>query len=334
MKILITGASGFIGSFIVEAAINKGYETWAGLRASSSRKYLPFDHLNSIDLCYPDKEKMKEQLAKQKAENGKWDVIIHNMGLTKSDDKDGFDRVNYRYTRNFIEALIESDMQPEQFVYMSSLSAFGPGSPDGKREIKLTDTPTPNTLYGQSKLKTEEFLRSLNRFNYTIMRPTGVYGPREKDYFVMLQTLKRHINPAIGFKPQYITFIYVKDLVKAIFLAIEKKAYGKEYFVADGDIWTSDSYADMAKKELGVKFALPIRVPCFLVKAIAYTLDTVCGWFGYTPTLNKDKYNILSARNWRCDVKPLENDLGFVAEYPLRLGLQECIEWYRKEGWL
>lgn len=334
MKILVTGASGFIGSFIVEAAIGKGFETWAGLRATSSRKYLPFDSMKSIDLAYPDKEKMKEQLTRQKAENGRWDIIVHNMGLTKSDDKEGFNRVNYRYTKNFIEALIETGMQPDHFIYMSSLSAFGPGDPDGKSEIKPSDTPKPNTLYGESKLKTENFLRSLDGFNYTIMRPTGVYGPREKDYFVMLQTLKRHINPAIGFKPQYITFIYVKDLVKAIFLAIEKKAYGKAYFVADGDVWTSDEYANLAKSELGIKFAMPIKVPCCLVKAIAYTLDTVCGWFGKTPTLNKDKYNILSALNWKCDTTPLREELGFEADYPLQRGLQECIKWYREEGWL
>lgn len=334
MKILITGASGFIGSFIVEAAIDKGHETWAGIRASSSRDYLPFETLKTIDLCYPSKEKMKEQLARQKREEGRWDIIVHNMGLTKSDDKEGFDRVNYQYTRNFVEALLETGMQPDQFVYMSSLSAFGPGDPDGKSEIKATDPPRPNTLYGKSKLKTERFLQSLEGFNCTIMRPTGVYGPREKDYFVMLQTLKRHVDPAIGFKPQYITFIYVKDLVKAIFLAIEKKAYGKAYFVADGDVWTSNDYAQAAKEELGVKFALPVKIPCFLVKVLAYSLDTICGWFGKTPTLNKDKYNILSALNWKCDVKPLQEELGFKAEYPLPRGLRECIKWYKEKGWL
>jgi hypothetical protein len=104
--------------------------------------------------------------------------------------------------------------------------------------------------------------------------------------------------------------------------------------VADGDVWNSDDYTKLSMKKLGVAWAVPVRVPCFLVKAIAYTLDTVCGWFGVTPTLNKDKYNILSARNWKCDIEPLKKDLGFKADYPLEKGLEECIEWYRKEGWL
>ncbi len=334
MKILITGATGFIGSFIVEESIKRGNETWAGVRASSSRKFLSDPSIKTLDLPYSNKEEMEKILKRQKAEYGKWDVIIHNMGLTKCENKTDFDRVNFDYTRNFITALQDTDMIPGQFIYMSSLSAFGPGDPVSLEEIKLNDTPAPDTLYGKSKLKTEEFIRSLSGFPYTILRPTGVYGPREKDYFVMLQTLKRRLNPAIGFKPQYITFIYVKDLVKTIFLSIDKKAIGKAYFVADGDVWTSDEYTNLAKKELGIKWTIPVKVPCLLVKGIAYTLDTVCGWFGKTPTLNKDKYNILSALNWKCEVEALNKELEFKPDYNLEQGLHECIEWYRKEKWL
>ena len=334
MKTLVTGATGFIGSFIVEESLKRGNETWAGVRASSSMKFLADSAIKTIDLPYSNREKMIKVLEVQKAQHGKWDIIIHNMGLTKCENKTDFDRVNFEYTRNFIEALQGADMVPQQFIYMSSLSSFGSGDPVSLEEIKLNDTPAPDTLYGKSKLKAEEFIQSLPDFPYTILRPTGVYGPREKDYFVMLQTLKRRLNPAIGFKPQYITFIYVKDLVKTIFLAIEKKAIGKAYFVADGDVWTSKEYAELAKKELGIKWAIPIKVPCILVKGLAYTLDAVCGWFGKTPTLNRDKYNILSASNWKCEVGTLNEELGFKPDYNLQQGLRECIEWYRKEKWL
>ena len=334
MKILITGATGFIGSFIVEGSLERGNETWAGVRASSNRKFLSDPAIKTIDLPYSNKEEMSKMLKEQKAQHGKWDVIIHNMGLTKCENKTDFDRVNFEYTCNFITALQEADMVPGQFIYMSSLSSFGSGNPISLEEIKLNDTPVPDTLYGKSKLKAEEFIQSLPDFPYTILRPTGVYGPREKDYFVMLQTLKRRLNPAIGFKPQYITFIYVKDLIKVIFLSVEKKAIGKAYFVADGDVWTSNEYANLAKKELGIKWAIPVKVPCTLVKGIAYTLDSVCGWFGKTPTLNKDKYNILSASNWKCEVKTLNEELGFCPDYKLEQGLRECIEWYRSEKWL
>ncbi len=335
MKILITGANGFIGSFVVEEALNRGFEVWAAMRSSSSKDNLKGLNPNFIDLPYADKEKLKALFLQQKESIGKWDYVVHTMGLTKCKQKTDFDVVNFQYTQNLVNALIETEMVPDHFVYMSSLSAFGDGDKVTLKEIKLDDTPTPNTYYGKSKLKSENFLRSLDeeKFPYTILRPTGVYGPKEKDYFVMLQTLSNHLNPGIGYDPQYITFIYVKDLVKTIFLAIEKKAFGKAYFVADGDVWTSDDYAALCKRLLGVK-ALTLKIPEFLAKGVCYAFDKVGGWMGVTPTLNIDKYNILVAKNWKCDIEPLKNDLGFKADYPLERGMKECIDWYRKEGWL
>lgn len=334
MKILITGASGFIGSFAVEEALNRGFEVWAGVRETSSREYLNLPGTNFVDLPYASTNQLIEKLEEMKQKIGKWDIIVHIMGLTKCKQKSDFDRVNFQYTKNFIDALRQTEMVPQQFIYMSSLSAMGSGDPVTLKQIDYTDIPNPNTLYGQSKLRTENYLRSLPEFPSTILRPTGVYGPREKDYFVMLQTIKRHFNPAIGFKPQYITFIYVKDLVKVIFACIEKQKIHETYFVADGDVWTSDDYAALCKRLLGVSWTIPLRVPCFLVKGICAVMEEVGSWFGKFPTLNNDKYNILSSLNWKCDTKKLVDDLEFKADYGLEAGLEESIQWYRENGWL
>lgn len=335
MRILITGANGFVGSFAVEEALNRGCEVWAAMRAQSDRSNLEGLEPHMIDLPYADPEQLRSLFRQQKESVGRWDVVVHIMGLTKCKRKEDFETVNYRYTRNLIEALMETGMVPDHFIYMSSLSAFGDGDKVTYREIRLDDEPKPNTYYGKSKLMSEHFLQSLDvaQFPYTILRPTGVYGPKEKDYFVMLQTLSNHLNPGIGYDPQYITFIYVKDLVKTIFLAIEKHAIGKAYFVADGDVWTSDEYAALCKRLLGVK-ALTVKFPEFLAKWVCYTFDKVGGWMGVTPTLNIDKYNILVAKNWKCDIEPLKKDLGFVADYPLERGMKESIDWYRKKKWL
>lgn len=339
MKILITGANGFIGSFVVEEALNRGFEVWAAMRTNSSKENLKDvvsnSNLHFIDLPYANPTQLEKIIETHCSQTGKWDYIVHTMGLTKCKQTTDFDVVNFQYTKNLIEALLNTNFQPNHFVYMSSLSAFGDGDKVSLREIKLDDCPTPNTYYGKSKLKTEKFIQSVGQqvLPYTILRPTGVYGPREKDYFVMLKTLSNHLNPSIGSDPQYITFIYVKDLVKAIFLSIEKQAVGKAYFVADGDVWTSDEYAKLCQELLGVK-ALSIKFPECLAKAVCYTFDTIGGWIGTTPTLNKDKYNILVAKNWKCDIKPLQKDLEFIADYPLRRGLEESIQWYKKNEWL
>ena len=214
-KVLITGANGFVGSFMVEEAIRRGYDVYAAMRAESSKANLEGLSPKFIDLPYADKNRMKKCLAGLRSVVGQFDMIIHTMGLTKCKHKSDFDVVNYEYTRNFVQALMESGMTPKHFIYLSSLSAFGSGDRKMLKPIELTDEPKPDTAYGASKLKTERFLATLDTkvFPYTILRPTGIYGPKEKDYFVMLKTLTRHLNPGIGFETQYITFIYVRDLV-------------------------------------------------------------------------------------------------------------------------
>lgn len=335
-KILITGANGFVGSFLVEEALRRGYDVYAAMRSDSSKANLEGLSPKFIDLPYADKNRLKKCLAGLKTVVGQFDIVIHAMGLTKCKHKGDFDVVNYEYTCNFVNALMESGMTPKHFIYMSSLSAFGSGDRKTLEEIKLTDEPKPDTAYGASKLKSERFLATLDtkEFPYTILRPTGVYGPKEKDYFVMLDTIKKHLNPGIGFDPQYITFIYVKDLVEVAFAAAEKQGVGKAYFVADGDVWTSDEYQKLCKQLLGVKWTLNIKVPCCLVKVLAFLFDKIGGLFGVTPTLNLDKYNILSATNWKCDIEPLCQDFGFKAKYNLVKGLKESIRWYKQKGWL
>jgi nucleoside-diphosphate-sugar epimerase len=334
MKILITGAAGFIGSFMVEEALNRGFDTYAGVRASRSKKYLQDERIRFVDLKYNNKELLVKQLSELKSGVGKFDYIIHGMGVTKCNDKNDFDRINFGYTKNFVEALLESDSVPDKFVYISSLSAWGPGDSKTGKPIMLSDKPKPDTLYGASKLKAEQFISSFPDFPYIFLRPTGVYGPREKDYFVFNKTVAKGIEPAMGFQTQYLTFIYVRDLVGLAFLACESDIVRKAYFVSDGKVYTDKEYAATVKKHLGRKHTLKLRVPLFLIKWISYSLDTICGLFGQTPTLNKDKYKILRVMNWRCEIKPTEDDFNFKAHYDLDKGTEEAIKWYKQEKWL
>jgi len=313
MKILITGASGFIGSFLVEEALNRKYEVWAGIRSSSSKEYLQDPRISFIDLNYADKEKLKQQISEHVFKHGKWDYIIHNAGLTKSLDIRDFEKVNYLFTRQFIEALQESNAVPAKFILMSSLSA----------------SPNSESAYGKSKLKAEHFLESQTNFPYIILRPTGVYGPRDKDYLLMLKTVDAGWDVTAGFKPQKLTFIYVKDLAKAVFLALESPIVNKAFFVTDGNVYTDKTYTQIVKTALGKKFTIKIRVPLFVLKDVS----TLSEWFAHLTkkpsTLNRDKYKIMKQRDWTCDTLPLQQELGFQADYDLEKGIAECVKWYR-----
>jgi nucleoside-diphosphate-sugar epimerase len=332
-NILITGASGFIGSFLVEEGLKQNFEVYAGIRKSSSRGYLTDERIKFLEFDFSSKEKVRVTLDECKRNNIRFQYIVHNAGLTKAKKKEDFYNVNCLNTVHFIEALIEADMVPEKFLFVSSLAAYGPGNPHTGEPVRLTHEPKPIELYGKSKLEAERYITSLKNFPWLIVRPTGVYGPKEKDYFVFFQTINRGMEPYIGFKKQVLTFIYVRDLVRLIYMALGSGHVNKAWFVSDGKEYPSELFAAITKKALGKK-TVRFTVPLFIVKTIAIVGESVAGLWGSIPTLNTDKYNVLSSTNWRCEFEPLEKDFDFRAEYDLEKGVQETLEWYIKEKWL
>ena len=145
MKILITGASGFIGSFLVEEASRREMEVWAGVRQSSSRHYLRDSRIRFACLDFANPRTLRDQLLEHKRLHGGWDVIVHCAGVTKCRHREEFMKGNYQATRNLVEALTALEMTPRQFVYISSLSVMGPLREKDYNPIRVTDEARPNT---------------------------------------------------------------------------------------------------------------------------------------------------------------------------------------------
>lgn len=334
-KILITGASGFIGSFIVEEALNQGMETWAAVRGSSSKAYLQDERIHFIELNLQSKEQLKEQLKEHS-----FDYVVHAAGVTKCIDKRDFYRINTEGTKNLVMALIELKMPLERFVFVSSLSVFGAIHEEQPyQEIRETDTPQPNTEYGRSKLAAEQFLDSLSEdskksFPYVILRPTGVYGPREKDYFLMAKSIRQHSDFAVGFKRQDITFVYVSDVVQAVFLALAKGQTGRKYFLSDGEVYQSTTFSDLIREELGHPWWVRITAPVWVLRVVTFCGEYIGRLTGKITALNNDKYNILRQRNWRCDIEPARKELGYQPKVQLKEGVHRAIKWYVENKWL
>lgn len=333
-KILITGASGFIGSTVVDKALDLGYETWAGIRKGSSRRYLNDERIGFIDLRYGNKEKLKEQIRQFTDKHDRIDHIIHIAGLTKALHKSDFDIVNRQHTENLVDALIETGNIPDTFVYMSSLSAMGPGDETSYTPMHAGQTPSPNTAYGLSKLKAENYLKSIQNFPYLILRPTGVYGPRDKDYLILMKAMKNGLEVEAGFKKQLLSFIYVEDLANVIFSLIDKGTRRKEFFVADGDIHTDAQFNEIVRKALNKRKVLKLRIPLFLVRPAAAINEKIAALSQKATTFNSDKYRIMKQRNWSCDITPLKEEIGFEPKYRLKEGVEKTIAWYQTEGWL
>jgi len=331
MKILITGASGFIGSFIVEEALSRGFETWAAVRKSSSREYLQDERIHFIELNLSSKEQLVEQL------RGKdFDYVVHAAGVTKCLNKADFHRINTEGTKNLVDALLETGMPLRRLVFVSSLSIFGAIKEEQPYdEIRETDTPQPNTAYGRSKLAAEQYLESLKgRVPYIILRPTGVYGPREKDYFIMAKSIKGHTDFAVGYRRQDITFVYVSDVVQAVFLALDHGENGRKYFLSDGQVYQSTTFSNLVHEALGRPWWIRIRVPEWVLRVVTFFGEYTGRMTGKVTALNNDKYNILRQRNWRCDIGPARQELGFEPKVMLGEGVKRTIGWYKEHGWL
>ena len=329
MKILITGASGFIGSFIVEEALKRGFETWAAVRKSSSREWLQDERIHFIELNLSLKAQLVEQLQPHQ-----FDYVVHAAGVTKCLNKQDFHRINTEGTKHLVEALLELQMPLKRLVFISSLSIFGAiREQQPYEEIRESDTPQPNTEYGRSKLAAEQYLASTT-LPYIILRPTGVYGPREKDYFIMAKSIQQHSDFAVGYQRQDITFVYVKDVVQAVFLALDKGGNGRQYFLSDGKVYQSTTFSNLIHEELGRPWWIRITAPVWVLRIITFIGEYVGRMTGKVTALNNDKYNILKQRNWRCDIQPAIDELGYQPTYNLEQGVKETIQWYKDNKWL
>lgn len=329
-KILITGASGFIGSFIVEEALKRGFETWAAVRKSSSRKYLNDSRIHFIELDLGNLDKLEKQLSGQQ-----FDYVVHAAGVTKCLHSSDFFKVNTEGTANLALALRRQNTGLRRFVYLSSLSVMGPArEQEPHTEITAADEARPDTAYGKSKLESEQRLEAIKGFPLIVLRPTGVYGPREKDYFMMAQSISRHVDFAVGYRPQHLTFIYVMDVVQAVFLALDHGTVGSRYFISDGRVYSSRTFSDLISNELGNPWLLRIKAPLWLLRIISFAGEWTARITGKISALNNDKYNIMKQRNWMCDIKPAENELGYKPQYDLKRGVAATIKWYKDNGWL
>ena len=329
MKILITGASGFIGSFIVEEALRRGFETWAAVRGSSSRQFLTDERIHFVELNLSSEEALRSQL-----QGHRFDYVVHAAGVTKCLDKRDFYRINTEGTQHLVSALLALRMPLRRFVYISSLSIMGAiREQQPYTEICETDEARPNTAYGKSKLQAERWLET-QPIPYIILRPTGVYGPRERDYFMMAKSIKAHTDFAVGYRQQDITFVYVTDVVQAVFLALEHGQTGRRYFLSDGEVYQSSTFSDLIRRELGNPWWIRITAPIWLLRVITFVGEYVGRLTGSVTALNNDKYNIMRQRNWRCDIQPARRELGYEPQVKLEEGVRRSIRWYQDNGWL
>lgn len=327
-KILITGANGFIGKNLIETALDKNLEVYCAVRAGSNTKTIEGLNVTILTFNYQDTQAMSQQFISHR-----FDYIIHNAGLTKSPDPQAYLAANKEVLVQLVTALRLSGIKYKKFVFVSSMASYGPADFQKEGIVRNDSKPHPVTHYGVSKLAAEQFLSAQTDVPYMIIRPTAVYGPGEKDLFNVFKMIQKHIDIQPGLVVPKLTFIYVEDLAELILLAALNEKSQRSYFATDGHVYTGDAFSGFIKESLQ-KWVLQIKVPIFIIKAMAFLSEKWGQSRGEYPILNLDKVHEIKARSWVCDVSNLYKDLGFVAKHDLRSGIQKTVHWYKQHNWL
>jgi len=321
MKALVTGASGFIGSHLAEALLKRGYEVRCLVRNTSALKWL--DGLEFI-LCRGD---CTDPGSLREAAKGV-DYVFHLAGLTKARREEDFYHVNAKGTQHMAEAVLRENPSLKKFVFLSSQAAAGP-SIKGK-PVKETDAPNPVSHYGKSKREGEEAVfRYADKFPVVIIRPSAVYGPRDRDLFLLFKLLRSGFYPYWG-ESRY-SLIYVDDLISGIIKAAESDCSGgKIYFLSDERPYTNNELISLISSIYGKKpLKLPVPRPLMSAVAVAGSL-----FKGFPSIINRDKMRELSYRDWICDSSKAREELGFISKITLKEGIKWTADWYRIHRWL
>ena len=325
-KILITGASGFIGRHLVEEALQRNMEVYAAVRASSSRKHLtdPRIHFFPFDMTHPGQ--VHRDLKKFQSEMGGFQYIIHNAAVTAPKDVTEFISCNADFTREFARMLMETQHGMHKFVYMSSMASIGPGDPASMRVIDEKHPRRPVTPYGHSKLLAERFIHEIEEFPYVILRPSGVYGPGDLKFVIrVIMMMKKGIEVSIGPADQQASYVHADDLAHLTIDACLSKVQREDFNVADGYFYTQNEFNAFLKKALGVR-TIGVRIPTQVLVAAGFATFHL-GQIAKRPTrLSHLKMRELTARNWKVDITKAKEQLGFDPKFNLERGLQNVVD--------
>ncbi len=327
MKVLVTGASGFLGGWVAELLSKQNHDVRVLVRKTSNKK-----HLESLDRIEFAEGAVEDADAVAKAVEGV-DAIIHSAGLVKAKDDDEFHRVNVQGTRNLIAAAKRSDAKLRRFVQVSSLEVSGP-SRDGKPvPVEQED---PCTAYGRSKKAAEKaVLEAKSDLPITILRPGAIYGPRDTEILDAFKSVSRGLMPTISGGKALGVFVYGPDCAAACIKAVDADVpSGSIYFVVDrtGPM-TQKEFLETVEKALGKRALVRLSLPAGLLKTVARGVALYGKTADKAVMLTPEKANML-LQHFVCDASRTFEDLKWDPQWSLNDGVKETANWYRAKGWI
>ncbi|MDL1969816.1 MAG: NAD-dependent epimerase/dehydratase family protein [Candidatus Desulfofervidaceae bacterium] len=321
-QILVTGATGFIGSHLIEGLLQKGHEVYCLAR---NKKKLRWLQNLPVNLVVGDCQNLASLNLPSVS------VVYHLAGLVKAKSPVHLYQANYLGTLNLIRAILRQRLPLEKFVFVSTLAVHG--NPQGEI-ITSQAPPCPLTHYAKSKWMAEQALLSLKELlPVIIFRPTAIYGPRDKEFLEYMRLVKHGFAPILNPKGT-LSLCYVADLIEALMAVLDRNVpSGKVFLLSDGKVYSWQTVITTMANMLG-KQPLLIKVPKPLTLSLALAAEFY-NHFAKEPLMfSRDKLKEVFQKTWFCDISDAQTFLDFQPKYSLKKGMEITIRWYQQHNWL
>lgn len=321
---IVTGASGFVGSHLVEKLLDLNFHVRVLARKESQLQWLKEKPLEIVRCEYNDIDCLANAIKDV-------NYIFHVAGVIKAKKKDLYYKGNVETTKNLLIAS-QNAKKLKRFVLVSSQAAAGPSSIRYPKTEEMDCYPV--TTYGKSKLQAEEEVKKYEgKIPFTIVRPSAVYGPRDPETLIFFKSIKNGLQPMIGFQEKYVSLVHVSDLIEGIMLAAQSdKSIGQTYFISSERGYSWREVGDITAKILG-KRVIRIKIPHLIVYLVAGFSQAINYFQNDATILNFEKANEI-VEQWVCSVEKAKRELGYSQKIDLEKGIRQTLEWYMKNNWL
>jgi nucleoside-diphosphate-sugar epimerase len=327
MRVFLTGATGFIGSFLAEELLKRGYQVRCLVRKTSNLRWIKDLNVEYHYGSLLDAESLSKGLAGCQ-------FVYHLAGLTKARTEEEYFKGNFEGTRHLVDAALLFKDHINRFIYVGSQAAAGP-SPTIK-PIDESYVPQPLTYYGKSKLAGEEYVqKQAAALAITIIRPPVVYGQRDTDVLEFFRTVSKGLIPQLGKQEKYVSLIHVRDLNRGIIMAAENpQATGQIYFISNRYPYSWQEVSQATLRVLNKK-GHHIIVPIFVMKIVAAVSEVLAAVLTKKPALvNRQKVIEMEQNYWICSAEKARKEIGFENEISLEQGIRETLKWYKEYKWM
>jgi dihydroflavonol-4-reductase len=322
MKVLVTGATGFVGSHLVEMLRRESVHVTALARSPTKAAALATQGIRVVRGDLHDAAALEEAVRDQ-------EVVYHVAGAIAARSEAEFLKANREGTRNLVQAVERQDHA--RLILVSSLAAAGPAT--AGTPLRGNEAPRPVTAYGRSKLAAEQIVAA-SRLRWSIVRPPIVYGPRDREVLKLFRIARTGVVPVFGDGSQELSAIHAADLAAALIaVAASSTTIGRTYHACHPGIFTSADFAREVAAAMGCT-ARVVRVPAGFGRGMLWLAEMGARLTGSVTILTRDKANEFFQPAWTGDPAPLSRDCGWRANFDLASGLAHTYQWYRQAGWL